>query len=106
MILEHVDDRRGVNQEERVLRLFRLDVPTRWRVCMSCPMVEIAPRFGVDSVRISNPLTTTWIVTNELQILGTAQAPGRSESLDSDTRYTQVAQEYWPALARIARSDS
>lgn len=64
-------------------------------------MVEIAPQFGVDGVRISSPLTTTWIVANALQIPGTTQAPGGSESLDSNTRYTQVAQEYGPALARI-----
>ena len=40
-------------------------------------------------------------MANALQILSIAQAPGGPESLDSDTRYTQIAQEYGPALTRI-----
>lgn len=43
-------------------------------------------------------------MAQKLQVPIVAQAPGRSESLDPDSLYAQLAQEYGPALARIARS--
>lgn len=43
-------------------------------------------------------------MAQKLQLPFAAQAPGRSESFDPDSLYAQLAQEYGPALARIARS--
>ena len=43
-------------------------------------------------------------MAQKLQVPVTAQTPGRSESPDPDSLCAQLAQEYGPALARIARS--
>lgn len=43
-------------------------------------------------------------MAQKLQAPVAAQPPSRSESLDPDSLYAQLAQEYGPALARIARS--
>lgn len=68
------------------------------------PDGEIGPAFRAGGVRIQRRLKTTWIVAQKLQIPRASQAPSRSESLDPDSLYAQLSQEYGPALARIARS--
>jgi RNA polymerase sigma-70 factor, ECF subfamily len=57
-----------------------------------------------DGVRIQGWLKTTWIMAQKPRVPVTAQAPGRSESFDPDSLYARLAEEYGPALARIARS--
>lgn len=44
-------------------------------------------------------------MAQKLPVLITAQAPGRTESVDSDLLYAQLAQEYGSVLARIAKSN-
>ncbi|MGB6452550.1 MAG: sigma-70 family RNA polymerase sigma factor [Steroidobacteraceae bacterium] len=56
-----------------------------------------------NGVRLQGQLKTISIVAQKLQMPVTPQAPGRSESFDPDLLYAQLAQEYGPALARIAR---
>ena len=43
-------------------------------------------------------------MTQKLHIPVTAQATGRLETFDADSLYAQLAEEYGPALARIARA--
>ena len=60
--------------------------------------------FRVDGVRIQHQPKTTGIVAPKLLVTAPPPAPSRSESVDPDVLYGQLAQEYGPALARIARA--
>lgn len=61
--------------------------------------------FGVAGVRIRRPLNTTYIMAQKFSIpITPAQVADRPEPSERDSLYGQLAQEYGPVLARIARS--